>query len=46
MPDLIPDIDDLRGWMLVDEKRMTIDKETEFVHPEILEKILAVSVSM
>ncbi|XP_067947035.1 cap-specific mRNA (nucleoside-2'-O-)-methyltransferase 1-like [Watersipora subatra] len=41
LPELIPDIDDLRAWMLVDQKKLTIENESEFVEPEVLTRILS-----
>ena len=40
----IPDLEELKTWMLIDGKKLTIDSETKFVHPEVLRRVLDVSV--
>lgn len=39
----LPDLEELRSWAQIDAKRLTIDNETEFVQPEVLTHVLAVS---
>lgn len=42
-PDLVPSLESLQSQMRIDKKKLTIDDETEFVHPEVIKQVLGVS---
>ena len=39
----VPSLEELKSWMKLDKKTLTIENAVEFVEPDILEQVLSVS---